>query len=157
MNDNSVTPAANEGSDMRSTFNFNWGTICAIGIPLVIGGFSAYYGLQDQINRMDERAKMRIGISDQFQSDTKTKLDLLSNIPLRVTAVEEQQKNINQRLDQIADILSAGQEAMRRDLAAAIEPVRKDLAGVNTRLEVLADRVGPRKGDRVTPGAFRIR
>lgn len=140
---------------MRSTFNFNWGTICAIGIPLVIGGFGAYYGLQDQINRMDERAKMRVGISDTFQLETKTKLDLLSNIPLRVSAVEEQQKNINMRLDRIADIITAGQDAMRRDLAAAIEPVRKDVAAVGVKVEVLSDRLG--NGNRPERGVYRPR
>ena len=153
-----VIPGDKEGEPVRQTFDINWGTVLAVGIPLIIGGFNAYSNLADRITVLDTRGKARMESSDQFQAETKAQLQAVADLPLRVKAVEEQQKFLSDRLERIADLVRSGQDQLRLDLAAAIEPVRKDVAAVSTKIEVLADRVGPRKGDRIAaPGEWRPR
>lgn len=141
-----------DGNDMnrpRFFFDFNLGTIAALGIPLLLSGLYAYNDLSRQVVKLEQRGAG----DDRFQTETKVKLETFSDIPIRVKALEEQNKAINSRLDRIADAISAGQEQLRRDLAAQVEPIRKDVQAVGTKVEVLADRLTTRP----MPGSFRAK
>lgn len=127
----------------RFTLDFNLGTWLPI-ILAIIGGFSAYRDLQEQVSNLDQRGRMRMESSDKFQTETKLKLDSVADIPIRVKALETQQQAISDRLDRISDAITTGQEALRRDLAASTDTLRKDVAILGTKVEVLSDRMGVR-------------
>lgn len=135
-----------EGNAMNKPsvrFDFNIGTL----LPLLVAVISLVAYIKNIEGRVETQAQssvMRSSIADNFYAGTNKRLDELSDIPLRVKAVEDQQKEIRQELTRIADAVIAGQDRLRSDLSAAIEPVRKDIANLSTRVEVIADRVGGR-------------
>lgn len=128
----------------RTSFDVNFGTL----IPILTAITVSYGALQIQVNRMDERSVGRIKIADTFQAETKAKLDAIADNPMRIKALEEQNKATNARLDRLADVIVNGQDQLRRDLAATVEPLRKDIQTVGTKVEVLSERLGERLGAR---------
>lgn len=133
----------------RMFFDINFGTL----LPLLVAGFLGYSALQVQVNRMDERGLSRIAGADRFQMETKAKLDSLADLPSRMGAVESAQRAINDRLDRITDAITTGQDQLRRDLAAAVEPLRLEVQKVGTKVEVLSDRLGTRS----QPTSYKVR
>lgn len=138
---------------MRQTFDINWGTVLTLGVPLILGGIGAYYNLADRMTAAETRGKLRGDIADNFQAETKAKLTAVQDLPMRVTALETQQKEINLRLDRLGDLILSGQDTLRRDLATSTETLRKDVASLGTKVEVLSDRMGvrPQPGVLVRP------
>lgn len=124
----------------RMFFDINFGTL----LPMLVAGFLGYSALQVQVNRMDERSLSRIAGADRFQMETKAKLDSLADVPSRMGAVEASQRALNERLDKMTDAITTGQDQLRRDLAAAVEPLRLEVQKVGTKVEVLSDRIGSR-------------
>lgn len=98
--------------------------------------------------KMDEGERYRTHRSTQTDSNfekVNTRIDAFADLPLRVKALEGQTEALNARLDRIADAITTGQERLRGDFAAATDAIRKDVAGVVTKVEVLSDRLGVRQ------------
>lgn len=117
---------------------------------LAIGGL-AWYTAADNATmkaKMDESERYRTSrsvLTDGNFDKVNRRIDTLSDLPLRVAALEEQQKALVARLDRIADAVTTGQERLRGDFAQATDAIRKDVAGVVTKVEVLSDRLGVRQ------------
>lgn len=136
-------PTAGEGEHMqrpRFFFDFNLGTIAGLGIPLLLAGAAGYNDLRQDVTILSQKAVN----TEQAQTETRVKLGDLADMPIRVKALEEQQKAINARLDRIADAVTIGQERLRQDINSAFGPLQKEIQAVGTKVEVLSDRLANR-------------
>ena len=142
-------PMAGEGTDMqrpRFFFDFNLGTIAGLGLPLLLAFWAGYSDLREDVTTLNQKSSQQ----EQSQAETKVKINDLADMPIRVKALEEQQKAINSRLDRIADAVTAGQERLRQDITNSFAPLQKEIQAVGTKVEVLSDRLGPRIGPQRT-------
>lgn len=117
--------------------DFNVGTLLAIFLA-IIGGLYKFATLENRVDTIDQRGLARIPVTDKNFADINAILRSQSDLPFRVAAVETEQKNLNARIDRVAEIMLNGQDLSRKDLAAAVESIKKDVSAVGTKVEVLS-------------------
>lgn len=116
---------------------------------IAIGGLTWYTATDNATMKADMGESKRYREMRSQQTDlnfekVNQRIELFADLPLRVKALEEQSKALNARLDRIADAITVGQERLRGDLANTSEAIRKDVADLTTKVEVISDRLGAR-------------
>lgn len=122
---------------------------------MAIGGLAWYTAadnatMKAKVDESERYRAARSALTDGNFEKVNFRIDGLSDLPLRVKALEEQQKALIARLDRISDAVTTGQERLRGDFAAATDSLRKDVAAVSTKVEVLSDRLGVRAPQRTS-------
>lgn len=131
---------ATRGENMQRPsfrFDFNFGTIVTLALAAVAG----IYWLSTLEGGQKNQAVQILAVQ-QSLGDLRIRMESLYDNPIRIKALEEQQKATNSRLDRLADTIISSQETMRRDMNAAFEIIRKDINGVSTKVEVLSSKIG---------------
>lgn len=132
----------------NGTFRVNWFNV---NVPTILALAGVGWGIVQYIdNQSDriERVEEKIQRSEEFrvqrtaQSDKRFdglegQLDSLNTIPMRVQSLEREIEATNARLDRLVETLTQN-----------VEMIRKDIAGLTTKVEVLSskiDTLGPAK------------
>lgn len=91
------------------------------------------------------------------------KMNDLTDIPFRMKVAENNiiSQNVkddaqNARMDRLADLVVAGQDAMRKDVQQGFDTMRKDISSLTTKVEVVGSKVDQMTG-KPQPGTFRYR
>jgi hypothetical protein len=130
-----------EGADMNSNtaVRINWATVNFPTILAIAGmGVGAIYGyadLQNRLAKVEEYRVSRSAVTDRKFDDVQEALEPLVNLPYRVGALEQQQLATNLRIDRMTEILTN-----------TMELIRKDVATLSTKVEVLSSKI-----DTITP------
>lgn len=94
-------------------------TVGSVGVAVVAG----WVTMQNRVTLTDERYQMLSGRVQRLDEQ-------IVNLPYRVTVVEQQMGTVNTRIDRVSE-----------NVIAALDGVRKDIAQMTTRLEVLTQRL----------------
>lgn len=117
---------------------------------IALGGLFWYVATDNATMKakMDEGERYRTARSVQTDTNfekVNNRIEAFADLPLRVKALETQTLALTDRLDRIANAIATGQESLRRDFATSTEAIRKDVANVVVKVEVLSDRLGVRQ------------
>lgn len=122
-------------------FNVNVPTILAIA-GLGWGIASYIIELRTKVLELESYRVSRAVSTDQKFGELQKELDLLSNVPFRMNAVETQLLSTNARLDRLVE-----------NLSGSVEALRKEVNAVGTKVEVLSskiDSLGPQSPSRAS-------
>jgi len=130
----------NEGAEMQNgTVQINWRTfnipnLVAI-VTLGIGAITYMNKLDSRIASVEEYRVTRSSVTDKKFEEIQRTIEPLSNVPYRVGVLEQQTAATNARIDRFTEIISTN-----------LDLLRKDVAGLSTRVEVLSQKI-----DSLTP------
>ena len=132
----------------------------AIGFTVVIAGNVAAMAVawttyKSAIESQDKRlaqVELRVDAADQFRvarssttdknfADINAKLEQVGNLPYRMGAAEEAIKQTNARFDRFSELILGSIDALRKDVNAGNDQLRKEMNQIGTKVEVLSSKI----------------
>lgn len=129
-----------------NTRQFNVPTIAsvvAVGITIITYASGIKSDAVELRTRIDQIEAYRVSQNAQLDrhfDDVQGKLDEFNGVPHRLGVVENQVTVVNARIDRFTELLST-----------TLEAIRKDIANVATKVEVLSSKLDQEKQTRASP------